>query len=892
MAKARRSGGKAGSGNYAHYDADAVRAVARGQWLSILTALCGLSADIFNRRHQPCPRCGGSDRFRAFDNFAETGGVICNQCHPDKNGDGFSTVQWHLGVKFYEALRMVAEHLGVPPIENGKPGRGRPRNDGANADPAEHLEFQPWNDALVELLFCPEKRPITCQAIQAVGGRLARYRDRFTVIALPVWGEQLQSAPPVGWCLYNVSGGKTLPTGKKHADGSYDQVKVKLTWGSKPGIIGPIERIVQVCKPNFTNPQILYKTEGPSDLLALLSLPGAGDNPAFLAWTNSNGAGERPPAWIPKLFTGHSTYVIHDADRPGQDGATYKQQSDGQYRTGWCPALAQHAGETGVIKNIVLPYDVADTHGKDLRDWINEGGTLEQLAAMAEAAPVFSLAGSSSDSAAATMMATAAATTAGPASPSVATIIEYDDDPHRLARVFFHQVIDRRFLKHWRAEDWQWDEARGYRRVSEQMVRARINSCIKQEFDRLNLVAQEEFAASKGDREPPKAHRVQRSLVTNVIEAVRSTVILSDDVQPNTWLGEMSYARRPWIEMQNGILKLDRLMAGAELDEVLAPHSPNWFSQVCLNYPFDPEAKCPRWDAFLQRNLAGDVQQIAQLQEWAGYCLLPDTSRHTFMLLEGEGANGKSVYCAALEAMLGLENCSHVPLEIFSQRFALTQTLGKLANISAEVGEIDKVAEGHLKAFTSGDRMMFDRKNMPAVESEPTARLMLATNNRPRIADRSSGVWRRMLLVPFEVEIPKAERIAGMDKPGWWLESGELPGIFLWAIRGLHRLNQQGHFTVSEKSERAKEDYRHESNPTRSFLTEYCEESPGHWVASEELYFKYREWCGKNGYHPLADRSFGREVYRAFTKTERKQHRESTKRFWAYHNLRISGETF
>ena len=81
-------------------------------------------------------------------------------------------------------------------------------------------------------------------------------------------------------------------------------------------------------------------------------------------------------------------------------------------------------------------------------------------------------------------------------------------------------------------------------------------------------------------------------------------------------------------------------------------------------------------------------------------------------------------------------------------RFALTPTLGKLANIASEVGEIDRVAEGFLKSFTAGDMMTFDRKHVAPIEALPTARLILSTNNRPRFSDRSGGLWRRMICCP------------------------------------------------------------------------------------------------------------------------------------------------
>lgn len=109
-------------------------------------------------------------------------------------------------------------------------------------------------------------------------------------------------------------------------------------------------------------------------------------------------------------------------------------------------------------------------------------------------------------------------------------------------------------------------------------------------------------------------------------------------------------------------------------------------------------------------------------------------------------------------------------------RFQLTQTIDKLANICAEVGEISTVAEGVLKQFTAGDRMYFDRKGIPGVERYPTARLILATNNRPRFRDRSEGIWRLMILVPFRYTVPQERKDRDLKNK----LRGELAGIFLW----------------------------------------------------------------------------------------------------------------
>src|SRR5262249_16909631 len=154
--------------------------------------------------------------------------------------------------------------------------------------------------------------------------------------------------------------------------------------------------------------------------------------------------------------------------------------------------------------------------------------------------------------------------------------------------------------------------------------------------------------------------------------------------------------------------------------------------------------------------------------------------------------------CAAFVALLGADNVSTVPLELFGQRFRLAGTLGKLLNLMAEVGEIDKLAEGQLKAFAVGDPMEVEKKYKQPFTARPTARLMLARKNPPQFSDKSDGIWRRILYLPCTVQIPEPEQVKGMDKPDFWGASGELPGILNWALAGLHDLRTQGYFTVPE----------------------------------------------------------------------------------------------
>jgi putative DNA primase/helicase len=126
-----------------------------------------------------------------------------------------------------------------------------------------------------------------------------------------------------------------------------------------------------------------------------------------------------------------------------------------------------------------------------------------------------------------------------------------------------------------------------------------------------------------------------------------------------------------------------------------------------------------------------------------------------------------------------------------------------------------------------------------------------------------------MLIVKFDQTITKEERVLGMDNPAWWEASGELPGIFWWAVLGLHRLKQQYAFTESAKSREAVKEYRTETNPARTFLVDHCDEDAGGITYSQELYDAYVKWCRSTGCHPFGERKFGKEIRRVYANVDR-----------------------
>lgn len=615
---------------------------------------------------------------------------------------------------------------------------------------------------------------------------------------------------------------------------------------------------------------LTIKTEGPTDLLALLSLP---DFPAdAVAWTNSNGCGQIPDnvPGIEAIVKGSRCLVVHDADKPGQAGAIEVTGTGGNSRPGWAPVLARHATE---CRNVQLPYEIAETHGQDLRDWLSEGHTFADFLQLAETAEVI-----------------AAAPDDKP------EVNEAVDDPHRLARVNLRQYEAGHggTLVFWREEWWKYKAGR-YRRIELGDLKAKVTASVKQEFDRVWREELENYEAWKKtddyeeakDKGPPVARKITRNLIANVIGAMESIpgVILPSSIEMPSWIDG---GKRNYLSLKNGILDLDAVMAGKEsIEEFLLPHSPKWFCRVRLEYDCNLEADCPKFFKYLHRVMENDGERMELLQEWAGYLLTQGNPFQKFMVLEGAGRNGKTVFFAVLTAMLGQENVSNLPLERFEGRFDIGTTFGKLLNISGDVGELDAIAEGALKSFTDGINITVDRKNLSALSFRPTAKLMAAWNNRPRIRDKSEGIRRRMILVPFRVRVSDSEIVHGMDDPQWWLDSGEMSGILNWSIVGLARLLKQHHFTHSQVCDDAMAEYTLESNPAREFFDSYIEVGSTGIIESPELYSTYRKWCEESGYRALGNRQFFKELAREFPMIERK--RASYRgRPWYYEGIQFS----
>ncbi len=786
-----------------------LKSLARGRWLEIFKTIAGIDLDpSCQKRHGPCPKCGGIDRFRATD--LDAGSLYCNQCFSTKNGDGIAALGWLTGKDFKTTVATLCEYLGAKPTHksNGKPEKAK--------------------------IFCTSQGIVryfieSLVRSHGVGVRLVKswQYDTFFVLRFDL----------------------PTPPGEKQKKEFRPVHKVLI------GLDG-----IEAWQPGYpAGPRPLYRRkeleEATAELVTIHGGEKAADAAAsigLIATTNAGGEKAMEHTdWTPTLRFNQVAVVV-DNDAAGDAFGHIMAAKIRRFKAG---------ADVRIIRLPGLPPK------GDIVEWITSGGTKEQFLKILSETPSYI--------------------------PVEMDADLDDDDPHRLAKVFLEEHCKYEKIVYWHGEYLSWDIC--YRTYRKEDLRADVTQAIRKEFDRINIERQlrKEAAKKSGENEedePTKARKVSVRIVSDVIQALNSCIKLSGHIEQQTWIDGTN--RPNCIALQNCLLDLDAFIAMR--DDWNLPHTPNWFSLIHLPYAVDITCKnvaSPKFDAFMQRVHRGNPENILTLQEWMGYCLTHDVSKQKFLFLEGNGGNGKSVFCAIMIALLGRRNVSHTPLERFGNEFSLVNTLGKLSNIATECGELDKASEGFLKSFTDGSPMQFRQLYQQAFDARPTARLILCANNRPRFSDRSGALWRRMIVVPFNETISEEERVDGMDNPDWWVKSGELPGIFWWAVLGLHRLRQNGRFTISEESKQAVEEYRTETNPARSFLLDCCEGGDGDPAKSVEcsvLYDAYFRFCKGRGYHPLGEATFGREVSRTFQNIQRRRLGPRGSRKYTYQGICLS----
>jgi putative DNA primase/helicase len=169
-----------------------------------------------------------------------------------------------------------------------------------------------------------------------------------------------------------------------------------------------------------------------------------------------------------------------------------------------------------------------------------------------------------------------------------------------------------------------------------------------------------------------------------------------------------------------------------------------------------------------------------------------------------------------------------------------------------EIPESRRLDEALIKDITGGDvitaRYLFGN---PFI-FQPTHKLWLFGNHKPKIIGTDLGVWRRIRVIPFQVTIPDeqqkpmSEVLAEFDQ--------EMSGILTWAVSGclLWQNNKMDTVTAVEEATR---EYKSEQDLVQQFIDESCEKHPDYSEAKDRMYTAWRAWCERSGEESAKNRS-------------------------------------
>lgn len=356
-------------------------------------------------------------------------------------------------------------------------------------------------------------------------------------------------------------------------------------------------------------------------------------------------------------------------------------------------------------------------------------------------------------------------------------------------------------------------------------------------------------------------YKIGQSHTSNVLDGLKAIALLPHRIEPPHWIGDGAPA---WdsldiLACRNGLVHLPTLIA--EKPDYMRPATPKLFTTAAVDYDFRPDPPRPdAWLEFLDDLWPDDPDSISALQEWFGYTLTPDTRLQKILLCVGPKRSGKGTIARVQRAMVGKENVCGPTLASLSQNFGLWPLVGKSVAIVSDArlgGKTDsQIVVERLLSISGEDALTIDRKNLEPITTKLHTRLMIFSNELPRLGDSSGALAGRMILLRLTRSFFGHEDHGLTDRL-----LTELPGILRWSIEGWRRLRERGRFVQPTAADELMTELNDLTSPVSVFLRECCNIGPAYEVRRSDLYDAYASWAKEHGRDRIEDEiGFGRSL--------------------------------
>ena len=328
--------------------------------------------------------------------------------------------------------------------------------------------------------------------------------------------------------------------------------------------------------------------------------------------------------------------------------------------------------------------------------------------------------------------------------------------------------------------------------------------------------------------------------------------------------------RDPWLlGVTNGIinLKTGEFRPGTPKDFIKTAAPTKWEGS---------DAPAPKWERLLSDIFGGTEELISFMQRLLGYGITGRSDHHIFIILYGEGRNGKGTLLETIRAVLGDYAMKTESELLLQQKFArhasapnsgILSLQGRRIVWASETSDGERLSAGRLKELVGGDtlsgRPVFGKHH---IQFTPSHLLLLITNSKPKAPPGDYALWQRVRLIPFQqafVDNPTAPNEHTADIYLGDKLKAEASGILSWLVRGCLTWQREG-LNPPDSVKAATEDYRKDEDILGHFIDERCVLGDSFTVRAKIFYEEYRGWASENGLGEFSGVRFGKEMKKRF----------------------------
>ena len=337
----------------------------------------------------------------------------------------------------------------------------------------------------------------------------------------------------------------------------------------------------------------------------------------------------------------------------------------------------------------------------------------------------------------------------------------------------------------------------------------------------------------------------------------RQTVL--DDASTVRTIAYSSFDSDPWqFNCQNGTLNLRTL--------VFRPHRASDMISKLAGVYYDPDARCERWESFIDEIMCGDKEQARFLQKSLGYSLTGDTKQECFFILYGATSrNGKGTLMETFRTLMGDYGRAATPETITRKTVANgsapNEDVARLAGARfINISEPDQkmiLSSALIKTLTGNDTVTASCKFESFFEFKMVGKIFVSTNHLPQVTDPSVFTSDRIKVIPFKKHFDESERDTSLK--GLFAERINLSAVLNWCLEGLRMYLEEG-LRIPESVRDATAKYQHDSDKVSRFIEEKMISEYGIRTKLSDIYVAYQRFCFDNRFRESSSRTFSSDL--------------------------------